>query len=111
MLRRIAVLVVLTVLAVVPASAHAYLPPGFIGISPQNPSNAKDFALMAEAGIDSVRLPLFFAGVQSKNPNLVEPDWSGFDAEVELAAQVGIRVMPVVWSSPTWVASEIIEMP
>lgn len=110
-MRRLAVLVVLMALAVAPASAHAYLPPGFIGISPQNPSNAKDFDLMAEAGIDSVRLPMFWAGIQGKNPAFAEPDWAGFDTEVELAAQAGIRVMPFIWSSPPWVTPEVIDMP
>jgi hypothetical protein len=99
------------VLAVLPASAHAYLPPGFIGISPQNPSNTKDFDLMAEAGIDSVRLPMYWNGIQPKNPAYSKPNWSGFDAEVELAAEAGIRVMPFVWSSPPWVTPELIALP
>jgi len=76
-------------LAVAPASANAYLPPGFIGISPQNPSNAKDFELMAEAGIDSVRLPMYWNGIEPRNPAHTKPNWSGFDAEVELAAKAG----------------------
>jgi len=111
MLRRAAVLVVLMALVIAPASAHAYLPPGFIGISPQNPSTAKDFDLMAEAGIDSVRLPMYWNGIQPKNPAYSKPNWSGFDTEVELAAQAGIRVMPFVWSSPPWVAPEVIALP
>lgn len=111
MTRRFAFLAVVMVLAVVPASARAYLPPGFVGISPQNPASAKDFDLMAEAGIDSVRLPMFWSGIQGRSPSEGKPDWSGFDAEVELAAEAGIRVMPFVWSSPSWVASENIQMP
>jgi hypothetical protein len=111
MLRRVAVLVVLMALAAVPASASAYLPPGFIGISPQNPSNAKDFDLMAEAGIDSVRLPMYWAGIEPSDPSYSKPNWSGFDSEVELAAEAGIRVMPFIWSSPPWVAPERIDLP
>ena len=64
-MRRFALLVVVMALAAVPASAHAYLPPGFVGISPQNPSSAKDFDLMAEAGIDSARLPMFWGGISA----------------------------------------------
>jgi hypothetical protein len=94
-----------------PATASGYLPPGFIGISPQNPSNAKDFRLMREAAIRSVRLPLYWSGVQSQPPLVAEPDWAGFDKEVELAAEEGIRVMPFVWGSPDWVASERIDLP
>jgi hypothetical protein len=111
-LRRFAVLIALLMApAFVPVSAQAYLPPGFIGISPQGPSSAKDFSLMAEAGVDSVRLPLFWAGVEPKNPSHSKPNWSGFDTEVELAAEAGIRVMVVVWSSPPWVAPEAIDLP
>jgi hypothetical protein len=102
---------VLALLALAPAAASAYLPPGFIGISPQNPSNAKDFRLMHEAGIRSVRLPLYWSGVQSQPPLVAKPDWSGFDKEVELAAEEGIRVMPFVWGSPDWVAAERIVVP
>jgi hypothetical protein len=111
MLRRVAVVVVLAVLAVAPASAHAYLPPGFVGISPQNASNAKDFDLMAEAGIDSVRLQLYWGAIQPEDPSSSKPNWSGFDTEVELAAEAGIRVMPFVWASPAWVAPEVIDLP
>jgi hypothetical protein len=111
MLRRVVLLLVLTALATAPASAHAYLPPGFIGISPQNPSNAKDFDLMAEAGIDSVRLPMYWTGIESKDPSYSKPNWAGFDTEVELAAEAGIRVMPFVWASPPWVAPEAVDLP
>jgi hypothetical protein len=112
MLRRFAVLIVLMMApALLPASAQAYLPPGFIGVSPQNPSTAKDFDLMAEAGVDSVRLPLYWAGVEPKNPSYSKPNWSGFDTEVELAAEAGIRVMAFVWSSPPWVAPDTVDLP
>jgi hypothetical protein len=111
MLRRVAVLVVLMALAVVPASAHANLPPGFIGISPQNSTTAKDYDLMAEAGIDSVRLPIFWAAVEPKNPAYSKPNWADFDNQVELAAEAGIRVTVVVWQTPPWVAPETIDLP
>jgi hypothetical protein len=111
MLRKCWLLAVVLALLTVPASARAYLPPGFIGVSPQNSTNAHDYDLMAEAGIDSVRLPLFWAGVEAQDPSIVRPNWSGFDREVELAAEAGIRVMPFVMLSPTWIAEEGIEMP
>ncbi|MGV1047329.1 MAG: hypothetical protein ACOYD4_02215 [Solirubrobacterales bacterium] len=91
--------------------AQAYLPPGFIGVSPQSPANAKDFTLMREAGLDSVRLPLSWAQVQPGNPDVSEPDWSSFDHEVELAAEAGIRVMPFVAGTPSWAAVEPTALP
>jgi polysaccharide biosynthesis protein PslG len=102
---------VVALLVLAPAAAQAYLPPGYIGISPQNPASAKDFRLMREAGVRSVRLPLYWSGVQSQPPLAAKPDWAGFDKEVELAAEEGIRVMPFVWGSPQWVARERIDLP
>ncbi len=66
---------------------------------------------MSEAGIDSVRLPLFWSGIETEDPEYAEPDWSGFDREVELAAEADIRVMPFVFSTPEWVAPETTDLP
>jgi len=105
------ILVALAAVFSLPATASAYLPPGFVGISPQNPLGHKDFELMREAGVDSVRLPLYWAGVETKSPLVVRPDWSGFDKEVELAAEDDVQIMPFVWGSPEWVTQETIELP
>ncbi|HEV7562325.1 MAG TPA: hypothetical protein VGO24_02375 [Solirubrobacterales bacterium] len=94
-----------------PSAASAYLPPGFIGVSPQSPASVKDFALMREAGLDSVRLPLSWSQVQPGNPDVAEPDWSAFDHEVELAAEQGIRVMAFVSATPAWAAVEPTALP
>lgn len=103
--------VTLAALLALPANASAYLPPGFVGVSPQNSLGHKDFELMREAGIDSVRLPLFWSGVEGKSPLVVKPDWSNFDHWVELAAEDDIRIMPFVWGSPEWVAAENLQLP
>jgi hypothetical protein len=104
-LKRIALAAVFGLLALSPPAA-AWVPPDFIGISPQNSANDRDYALMEEAGLRSVRLPLFWSDVESVSPLAAMPDWSGFDLGVELAAKHGMTVMPVVASSPAWVASE-----
>lgn len=111
MARKLAILFVLAVALAAPASAAAYLPEGFVGISPQNPASHKDFELMREAGVTSVRLPLAWSGIQRQSPLVAEPDWSGFDHEVELAAEEGIRIMPFVVSTPDWVAPDTIVLP
>src|SRR6185312_13687526 len=74
-MRRIRLLMVVVVAALLalPATAGAYLPPGFVGLSPQNGLGHKDFELMREAGVDSVRLPFFWFGVESKSPLVVKP--------------------------------------
>jgi hypothetical protein len=92
------------VLAALAPPALASLPPGFIGVSPQSPATRSDFRLMREAGVRSVRLPLNWSGIERESPSVAEPDWSGFDHEVELAAAEGMRIMPFVSSPPGWLA-------
>jgi hypothetical protein len=100
-----AAMAALGLLACSPA-ALAQTPPGFFGISPQGTTNASDFELMAEAGVRSVRLPLFWSHVEAANPLVSEPDWASFDHDVELAARYGMEVLPVVGATPEWVAPE-----
>jgi len=104
-------LLVVVLPALMPAAARAYLPPGFIGISPQNPGTAKDYALMQEAGIYSVRLPLYWAAVEPENPAFTERHWDAFDHEVRLAAEAGLEVFPFVTASPKWVTPLGIDLP
>ena len=111
-MRRLGLIVaVLMAVLAAPAGASAYLPPGFIGISPQNTLGHKDFELMGEAGVDNARLPLYWTVVEGTSPLVVAPDWSGFDKEVELAAEDDVRIMPFVWGSPEWVAGEPSQLP
>ncbi len=109
--RKIALFLTLALAAIAPSSAHAYLPHGFIGVSPQSPASSADFELMREAGITSVRLPLNWIAIEPESPLVAEPNWEGFDHEVGLAAEAGIRVMPFVTASPDWVAPQPISLP
>ena len=111
MVRKLPLLVAIALMALAPSVAQAYLPPGFIGISPQSAASSKDFELMSEAGIDSVRLPLFWSAIENGDPEYAKPDWSSFDREVELAAEADIRVMPFVLSTPKWVAPDTTDLP
>ncbi len=96
-------------LVVLPGRALAFAPapPGFtVGISPQTPADSEDYALMEEAGIKSLRLPLGWGSVEPRSPYFLAPDWSDFDRSVALAAEYGMRVFPFIWGSPSWVASQ-----
>jgi hypothetical protein len=104
MTRKITLLLAMALSLVVVPVARGYLPPGFIGVSPQSPASSSDFELMREAGITSVRLPLNWIAIEPRSPRLAKPDWDGFDHEVALAAESGIRIMPFVTASPEWVA-------
>jgi hypothetical protein len=111
MTRKIPLILVLALAAISPPAAAAYLPPGFIGVSPQNAASGSDFELMRGAGVQSVRLPLYWSQVQARPPIVADADWSGFDREVGLAAEAGIRIMPFVWGSPEWIAPQPIDLP
>jgi polysaccharide biosynthesis protein PslG len=107
MIRKLMTIVAVLALPALPASAAAApLPSGFIGISPQNPAGEPDYELMADAGIRSVRLPLYWNGVEANSPFLVARDRSGFDQSAELAAEAGLRIFPFVWGTPRWVAKQ-----
>ena len=100
-----AVVVLVALLALTPAASAAAAPPGMtIGISPQTPAGDDDYALMQEAGVRSLRLPLGWPRVEPQSPYLLTPDWSDFDRSVGLAAEYGMRVLPFVWGTPSWVA-------
>ena len=58
MARKLSLLFVIVLMAL-PSAAQAFLPPGFIGVSPQGPTKASDYQLMAEANVESLRLPLY----------------------------------------------------
>jgi hypothetical protein len=108
---KLAIAAVLMALLVAPAAARAGLPPGFVGVSPQSPNNARDFELMRKAGVDSVRLPMNWASIEPNSPLSAEPDWSGWDNQVEMAAEAGLRVMPFIAGTPEWVAPEQMDLP
>lgn len=111
MARRLIPIVVLALAAAMPAAAQAYLPPGFIGVSPQTSSTPKDYELMREAQVYSVRLPLFWAGIEPQDPAFSERNWDGFDHEVRQAAREGLEVFPVITATPKWVARDGIDLP
>jgi len=102
MARKLTLILALALGVLAPASARADLPPGFIGIAPQHVTNDADLRLMREAGVRSVRLPLFWGEIQQRSPRLARPSWDSFDREVEMAARFGIQAFPVIVDSPEW---------
>jgi hypothetical protein len=101
----------LALLALVPAAQAAQAPESFAGMAPQGPTGERDFALMESSGVGSVRLPMYWAGIQSETPFAAEPDFDGFDHDVRLAAEHEIRIMPFVWGSPEWAAPRSVDLP
>ncbi|HEX7058586.1 MAG TPA: hypothetical protein VF176_01900 [Solirubrobacterales bacterium] len=109
-MRKRSILLFVALALMAPASAAAYTPPGFFGISPQG-ADAFDYELMEQAGVRSVRLPMPWVGIQAKSRAFSEPDWSGFDHSVGLAAEHGMTVFPFVWGTPAWASWEVSTVP
>ncbi len=100
--------VVATMLAIgalgVAASANAAVPKSFFGVVPQTPLSTKDIDRMGQAKVGTLRFELYWAGVDpTAAPG--DYDWSGPDAIIADAARNGIRPLPFVYSTPTWVAN------
>jgi len=110
MTRKLPLLLALLVVGLLPASAQAYLPHGFVGISPQSPAKSSDYELMRKAGVESVRLPMFWNVVQPDGPR-GDPNWGGFDHDVQLAAESHMRVMAVMVGSPQGTDPKSLELP
>ncbi len=106
---RLSLPLLLTVaLLLVPATAEA-LPRGFFGIAPQTPLSGRDTARMRAGGLETVRVPLFWGGVQPK------PDggfnWTTFDEFVTTAAEGHLEVLPFLCSPPSWVSRRDTRLP
>jgi len=104
-----ATLAVLALFAPVARAGRA--PSSFAGMSPQGPTDDRDFELMRSSGVRSVRLAMTWAAIQPDGPGSWDPGFGGFDGEVELAAEHGIRIMPFLWGSPRWLAPESLVQP
>ncbi len=113
--RLIAAVVLACALALLPgatggAGARSFsVPNGFFGIAPQTELTPQDVTYMKAGGIESVRWPLSWAGVQPTRNG--DYDWSGFDHVVEVAAQGGLPVLPSISSPPRWIARKETTMP
>src|SRR3954466_4362280 len=86
-----------------PADAQA-LPRGFFGIVPQMAVGKRDMARMHAGGVETIRMPLSWGATQPAPGG--DYDWSGFDKTVALAAEDQIEVLPILFSTPSWLAHD-----
>ena len=98
----------LLALALLPASAQA-LPRGFFGIAPQTPIGAKDTSRMRAGGIETIRAPLHWGGVQPTRRGGF--NWSTFDEVVETAAEGRLEVLPFLCAPPRWASRPETRLP
>jgi hypothetical protein len=95
-----AVLGVAVVAMALLASSAAALPAGFWGVVPQAAPSEEQFQRLRQGGVQSVRIPILWGGVQRERGGAL--DWSGIDEVVKHAATAGIRVLPFITGAPTW---------
>jgi hypothetical protein len=75
------------------------IPGDFWGVSPQSMPNPEQFQRLRTGGVDSVRIPLSWAGVETTQG---APDFSHVDALVSGAAGAGLKALPFVYDAPAW---------
>jgi hypothetical protein len=91
-----AALVVATALA----PAAQALPGKFWGVVPQQTPSAEQFQRLKRGGVDSIRIPIPWSGVQpAKGAPLT---WGGIDTLVGAASTAGIEVLPFLYGAPGW---------
>ena len=84
-------------------------PKGFFGIDPQGTLTDEDARYMKAGGIETVRWPLPWNGVQPTKKGGY--NWTGFDPVVEVAARHGLRVLPFVYGTPSWISPKYTTLP
>ncbi|HZK15437.1 MAG TPA: beta-galactosidase, partial [Solirubrobacterales bacterium] len=110
-----AVVVLLALVGVSAASLSAgtgtarAVPREFFGIGPQTSLTDTDAEYMRVGRIGAVRWPLAWGGVQP-TPN-GDYEWGGFDDVVKTAARQHLRVLPFVYSTPSWLARKYTMLP
>jgi hypothetical protein len=84
-------------------------PKEFFGIGPQTTLSDEDAAYMKAGGIETVRWPVSWAGVQpTRNGGY---NWESVDGVVATAARHGLRILPFLYSTPRWIAHKATKLP
>jgi polysaccharide biosynthesis protein PslG len=91
------------------ASSSGPTPKGFFGVAPQTSLTPEDARYMKAGGIETVRWPLIWAGIQPAAKGGY--DWSSVDQTVETAARAGLRILPSLGSTPRWLARKPTTLP
>jgi polysaccharide biosynthesis protein PslG len=103
--RRLVIATTLLVcLGLAPHAGAATAPRGFYGVIPANDPDSTEIARMGAGKVGTLRINFVWGAVQPTAGGTL--DFSHYDALIGAAAQQGIRVLPTVYSSPSWAASK-----
>ena len=104
-MRRFLVIAATLLICLATASpAGAAAPRSFYGVIPANDPDAGEIARMGAGKVGTLRINFVWGAVQPTAGSSY--DWSHYDAIIGPAAEQGIRVLPTVYSSPSWVATK-----
>src|SRR5689334_2952388 len=108
--RTLAVAAVAAAILIIPAAqARAATPPGFFGLNFAFKDITRgDVLFLKKSGATTVRWTMNWSNVQ---PRAGTWNWSRADAVAGDLAAHGIRVLPVMWGTPRWVARSAITPP
>ena len=84
-------------------------PKGFFGIDPQAMPSDEDVRYMKAGGIETIRWPLTWSGIQPTSKGGYH--WEGFDEVVAVAARHGMRVLPILYGTPPWLSRKYTRIP
>ena len=87
-------------------SAHAAVPAGFYGVSPQKQLGAADVDRMGRAKVGTLRFEIPWGHIDP-SPAAGDNNWAATDALVADAARNGIELLPFFYSTPAWVAKDL----
>ncbi len=102
-MRRLVIGATLLICLAVASQARAAAPRAFYGVVAANDPDSTEIARMGAGKVGTLRINFVWGAVQQAAA--APYDWSHYDALIGAAAQQGIRVLPTVYSSPTWVAA------
>jgi polysaccharide biosynthesis protein PslG len=100
--RSLLVVCVAAVSFVLPGVASASTPRSFFGVVPQGQLSSRDFERMRGV-VGTLRIPVYWFQVE---PDPGRYDFSGADELVGEAAKRGVRVLPFVYGSPSWLTAD-----
>jgi polysaccharide biosynthesis protein PslG len=107
---RLAVVLALVLGLALPAAAAAKPGRGFYGVVPQDPMTASDYSSLADSGAGTVRIPLNWASVQQVKGKCRGDiqvgicSWTVTDDILANLAVAGIRGLPILYGSPSFVS-------
>jgi hypothetical protein len=84
-------------------------PKGFFGIDPQAPPSDEDVRYMKAGGIEAIRWPLPWSGIQPTKRGGYH--WESFDEVVAVAARHGMSVLPILYGTPSWISPKYTTLP